>query len=86
MVYEVCQIDGGFKRFPEASLAITQRLKPRFYAIYLPVFIGSMKIFLSYSSKDRALAEPIYLALRAQGHKVFSTVRTCLPAKNTITG
>jgi formylglycine-generating enzyme required for sulfatase activity len=30
-----------------------------------------MKIFLSYASEDRALVEPIYLALRAQGHKVF---------------
>ena len=30
-----------------------------------------MKIFLSYSSKDRSLAEPIYLALRAQEHSVF---------------
>src|SRR4029077_21178953 len=30
-----------------------------------------MKIFLSYSSKDRARVEPIYLALRAQRHKVF---------------
>jgi formylglycine-generating enzyme required for sulfatase activity len=30
-----------------------------------------MKIFLSYSSKDRALAEPVYLALRAQDHSVF---------------
>jgi TIR domain len=30
-----------------------------------------MRLFLSYSSKDRALAEPIYLALRAQGHRVF---------------
>jgi formylglycine-generating enzyme required for sulfatase activity len=30
-----------------------------------------MKIFLSYSSKDRSLAEPIYLALRAQDHSVF---------------
>jgi formylglycine-generating enzyme required for sulfatase activity len=37
-----------------------------------------MKIFLSYSSKDRALAEPIYLGLRAQGHKVFFD-RTDLP-------
>jgi sulfatase modifying factor 1 len=30
-----------------------------------------MRIFLSYSSKDRALAEPIYYALRADRHKVF---------------
>jgi formylglycine-generating enzyme required for sulfatase activity len=30
-----------------------------------------MKIFLSYASEDRKLVEPIYLALRAQGHKVF---------------
>ena len=30
-----------------------------------------MKIFLSYPSQDRELVEPIYLALRAQGHKVF---------------
>jgi formylglycine-generating enzyme required for sulfatase activity len=37
-----------------------------------------MKIFLSYSSKDRTLVEPIYLALRAQRHKVFFD-RTDLP-------
>ena len=37
-----------------------------------------MKIFLSYSSKGRALVEPIYLALRAQRHKVFFD-RTDLP-------
>jgi formylglycine-generating enzyme required for sulfatase activity len=37
-----------------------------------------MKIFLSYSSKNRALVEPIYLALRAQRHKVFFD-RTDLP-------
>jgi len=30
-----------------------------------------MKIFLSYASEDRALAEPINLALLAQGHDVF---------------
>ena len=30
-----------------------------------------MKIFLSYSSKDRTQVEPIYLALLAQRHKVF---------------
>ncbi len=30
-----------------------------------------MRIFLSYSSKDRALAEPIYFTLRADRHKVF---------------
>jgi hypothetical protein len=30
-----------------------------------------MRVFLSYSSKDRALVEPIYLALRAQRHNVF---------------
>lgn len=30
-----------------------------------------MRIFLSYASQDRALVEPIYLALRAQGHRVF---------------
>jgi formylglycine-generating enzyme required for sulfatase activity len=38
-----------------------------------------MKIFLSYSSKDRTLAEPIYLALRAQRHAVFFD-RSDLPA------
>ncbi len=38
-----------------------------------------MKIFLSYSSKDRALAEQIHLALRAQGHNVFFD-RSDLPA------
>jgi len=37
-----------------------------------------MKIFLSYASEDRELVEPIYLALRAQGHKVFFD-RTDLP-------
>ena len=31
----------------------------------------AMKLFLSYSSKDRSLAEPIYLALRAQKHAIF---------------
>ena len=38
-----------------------------------------MEIFLSYSSKDKLLAEPIYLALRAQGHSVFFD-RANLPA------
>jgi formylglycine-generating enzyme required for sulfatase activity len=38
-----------------------------------------MKVFLSYSSADRELVEPIYLALRAQGHRVFFD-RTDLPA------
>jgi formylglycine-generating enzyme required for sulfatase activity len=37
-----------------------------------------MKIFLSYASEDRELVEPIHLALRAQGHKVFFD-RTDLP-------
>jgi TIR domain len=40
--------------------------------------LGSMKIFLSYASEDRKLVEPIYLALHAQGHKVFFD-RTDLP-------
>ena len=30
-----------------------------------------MRVFLSYASEDRELAEPIYLALRAQRHNVF---------------
>jgi formylglycine-generating enzyme required for sulfatase activity len=30
-----------------------------------------VRIFLSYSSKDRALAEPIYFTLRADRHRVF---------------
>lgn len=30
-----------------------------------------MKIFLSYSSSDRSLVEPILLALRSQNHRVF---------------
>jgi formylglycine-generating enzyme required for sulfatase activity len=38
-----------------------------------------VKIFLSYSSADRASAEAIYLALHAQGHSVFFD-RTNLPA------
>jgi formylglycine-generating enzyme required for sulfatase activity len=38
-----------------------------------------MKVFLSYSSSDRTLVEPIYLALRAQGHIVFFD-RAGLPA------
>jgi formylglycine-generating enzyme required for sulfatase activity len=38
-----------------------------------------MRIFLSYSSSDRTLVEPIYLALRAQGHTVFFD-RANLPA------
>jgi formylglycine-generating enzyme required for sulfatase activity len=37
-----------------------------------------MKIFLSYASEDREWVEPINLALRAQGHKVFFD-RTDLP-------
>jgi hypothetical protein len=37
-----------------------------------------MNIFLSYLSRNRALVEPIYLALRAQRHKVFFD-RTDLP-------
>src|SRR5688572_21281774 len=38
-----------------------------------------MRVFLSYSSRDRTLVEPIYLALRAQGHTVFFD-RANLPA------
>ena len=38
-----------------------------------------MRMFLSYSSSDRTLVEPIYLALRAQGHTVFFD-RADLPA------
>src|SRR5215204_2390968 len=38
-----------------------------------------MRVFLSYSSSDRTLVEPIYLALRAQGHTVFFD-RAGLPA------
>ena len=38
-----------------------------------------MRVFLSYSSKDRHLVEPIELALRGQGHSVFFD-RTDLPA------
>jgi hypothetical protein len=38
-----------------------------------------MRVFLSYSSSDRTLVEPIYLALRAQGHTVFFD-RADLPA------
>jgi hypothetical protein len=38
-----------------------------------------MRVFLSYSSSDRTLVEPIYLALRAQGHMVFFD-RAELPA------
>jgi hypothetical protein len=34
-------------------------------------FDPTMKIFLSYSAEDRSLVEPISLALRAQGHRVF---------------
>jgi formylglycine-generating enzyme required for sulfatase activity len=30
-----------------------------------------MRVFVSYSSEDRKLVEPVYLALRAQGHRVF---------------
>ncbi|HKA42093.1 MAG TPA: SUMF1/EgtB/PvdO family nonheme iron enzyme [Burkholderiales bacterium] len=37
-----------------------------------------MRIFLSYPSQDRERVEPIYLALRAQGHAVFFD-RTDLP-------
>lgn len=38
-----------------------------------------MRVFLSYSSSDRTLVEPIYLALCAQGHTVFFD-RAGLPA------
>ena len=38
-----------------------------------------MRVFLSYSSADRTLVEPIYFALRAQGHTVFFD-RADLPA------
>jgi formylglycine-generating enzyme required for sulfatase activity len=38
-----------------------------------------MRVFLSYSSSDRTLIEPIYLALCAQGHTVFFD-RAALPA------
>jgi formylglycine-generating enzyme required for sulfatase activity len=38
-----------------------------------------MRVFLSYSSGDRTLVEPIYLALRAQGNTVFFD-RAGLPA------
>jgi hypothetical protein len=36
-----------------------------------PAEIPAMRIFLSYPSEDRQRVEPIYLALRAQGHPVF---------------
>jgi formylglycine-generating enzyme required for sulfatase activity len=38
-----------------------------------------MRVFLSYSSSDRTLVEPIHLALSAQGHTVFFD-RADLPA------
>ena len=38
-----------------------------------------MRVFLSYSSTDRNLVEPIYFALRAQGNTVFFD-RADLPA------
>jgi formylglycine-generating enzyme required for sulfatase activity len=38
-----------------------------------------MRVFLSYSSSDRKLVEPLYFALRAQGHTVFFD-RADLPA------
>ena len=38
-----------------------------------------MRVFLSYSSPDRDLVEPLYLALRAQGHTIFFD-RAELPA------
>ncbi len=38
-----------------------------------------MKIFLSYASEDRALAEDIQLALAGAGHEVFFD-RQSLPA------
>ena len=38
-----------------------------------------MKIFLSYSSQNRALVEPVNFALVAQGHDVFFD-RDDLPA------
>src|SRR5207237_8237625 len=37
----------------------------------LRAFIRAMRVFLSYSSEDRKLVEPIYLSLRAQRHTVF---------------
>src|SRR5207253_380011 len=39
------------------------------YALH--ALIRAMRVFLSYSSKDRQLVEPIHLVLRAQGHTVF---------------
>jgi formylglycine-generating enzyme required for sulfatase activity len=30
-----------------------------------------MRVFLSYAAEDRGLVEPVFLALRAQGHRVF---------------
>lgn len=38
-----------------------------------------MRVFLSYSSADRQIVEPVYFALRAQGHTVFFD-RADLPA------
>ena len=45
----------------------------------LRAFIPAMRVFLSYSSEDRDLVEPVYLALCAQGHTVFFD-RADLPA------
>ena len=41
------------------------------FLIRRSAYFRKMKIFLSYSSKDRTQVEPIYLALLAQRHKVF---------------
>jgi hypothetical protein len=43
-----------------------------------------MKIFLSYSSKDRPKAEEIALALQAQG-TTFSSTKTTYPEAKTST-
>jgi TIR domain len=40
-----------------------------------------MRVFLSYASEDRKLAEAIYLSLRAHRHTVFFD-RTDLPSIN----
>jgi len=47
----------------------------------LSQFTARMRIFLSYSSKDRTAAESIYLALRAQHHAVFFDRSTLSPGQ-----
>ena len=41
-----------------------------------------MRLFLSYASKDRRIAEDVYLALVGDGHDVFYDQPSLMPGEN----